>query len=397
MEINEAKKLIINNATPIKGEKEEIVIVNALGRICAETITSPFSVPNFPKSAMDGYAVKSSDVQTASKDNPISLKVVDELLAGDYKQISYEQGTAVRVMTGALVPEGYDAVIKQEDTDYGEDIVSVYTSTEPYVNYCKVGEDIAVNETVISPGTLITRSHIGVLASLGIEKIKVEPQPVVGIICTGSELVSLQEEPKPGQIYSNISYMLQANLNKYDIKTKVAICSDDADLIARTITEMSESCHIVITTGGVSVGKKDLIPDVLDSIDATQLFYRANIKPGTPTMGSVLRGTIILSLSGNPYAALCNFDYYFWDLLAHITGNSSFKSLWAKASLADDYPKKEKTKRFLRARLDNDQVFLSKVNKSSVISNMYDCNCYVLINENRTYSAGDEVDILIIK
>lgn len=397
MEIFEAKQLLINNAAPIKGAEEEIVISKSIGRICAEDITSPFSVPSFPKSAMDGYAVNSSDVKLASKDNAVKLKVVDELLAGDYKQISYEPGTAVRVMTGALVPDSYDAVIKQEDTDYGEDTVTIYRAAMPFENYCKVGEDIDENATVISANTVITRSHIGVLASLGIKTIKVKSKPVIGIICTGSELASIDNKLKPGQIYGSISYMLEACLDKYDIEARTVICSDDSDSIISAIKEMLECCDMIITTGGVSVGKKDLIPGVIEELGATKLFYRANIKPGTPTMGSVIDGKVILSLSGNPYAALCNFDYYFWDLLAHISGNKTFANTWDKAILADDYSKVEKTKRLLRAKLENGKVYLSSNNASSVISNLYDCNCYALIDADKTYMANDTVEVLMIK
>jgi len=397
MEIQEAKQILIDNAFIIGRENEEISIAESIGRVIAEDIKSPFAVPSFPKSAMDGYAVKAKEVEGASKNSAVRLKVVGEMLAGDYKETEWISGTAVRIMTGAYVPKGYDAVVKQEDTDYGEDTVLVMNSVAPFTNYCKVGEDIEEGEIVITGGTILTRAHVGMLASLGIAEVKVKPQPVIGIICTGSELLSVNDSPVKGKIYNSISYMLAASLKKAGLICKTVICKDDADIIQRNITEMLGSCDAIITTGGVSVGKKDLLPEVIESIGAKVLFKRVNIKPGTPTTASVKDGKVILSLSGNPYAALCNFDYYFWDLLAHITENDTWASKIDVGILADDYGKIEKTKRFLRARFENGVVHLEKKNASSVISNLNQCNCYVIIDANKEYKKNHEVNILMMK
>lgn len=397
MEINEAKEKLLNSLSKIDFDEEEVALTDAIGRASAEDIESKVNVPSFPKSAMDGYAVCSEDIAGASEQKPIELKVISKLFAGETDKVDFEHFSAVRVMTGSIIPDGYDAVVMQEDSDYGEQCVLIKKEVKPYTNYCKVGEDIKNGETVINKGAVINRTNIGTLASIGISKVKVYSKPKVGIISTGTELCFLSDELNEGQIYSSISYMLKSQLESYGIDSEICICSDNQNDIKDRVLEYLDKNDVVITTGGVSVGEKDLIPDVLNEIDADTVFSRVNIKPGTPTMASVKDGKLILSLSGNPFAALANFDYYFWDVLAKVTGNNNYKSKIIKTTLANDYEKLEKTKRLLRAKLDNGKAYLEKVNSSSVISNMSECNCYVLIDENKTYNAGDEVEVLMMK
>ena len=397
MEINEAKEKLLNSISKLELDEEEVSITDAIGKISAEDVVAKVNVPSFPKSAMDGYAVCSRDTQGASKDNPVKLTVIEKLFAGETSKAVFENNSAVRVMTGSLIPEGYDAVVMQEDTDYGEQDVLIKKEIKSFTNYCKVGEDIKIGETFIRKNDVINRTNLGTLASLGISKVKVYSNPKVGIISTGTELALLDEELKEGKIYSSISYMLKAQLESYGIEAKICVCPDEKNEIKEKLLTFLNEYDLIITTGGVSVGEKDLMPDVLKDIDAGIVFSRVNIKPGTPTMGSVKDGKIILSLSGNPFAALANFDYYFWDVLAKVTGNNNYKSNIVKAALANDYEKLEKTKRLLRAKLDNGKAYLEKVNSSSVISNMSDCNCYVFIDENKAYKAGDEVKVLMMK
>ena len=320
MEINEAKEKLLNSLSKIDFDEEEVALTDAIGRVSAEDIESKVNVPSFPKSAMDGYA-------------------------------------AVRVMTGSIVPDGYDTVVMQEDSDYGEQCVLIKKEVKPYTNYCKVGEDIKEGVAVINKGAVIKRTNIGTLASIGISKVKVYSKPKVGIISTGTELALLNSELEDGQIYSSISYMLKSQLKSLGIDAEICVCADNQDEIKDKVLEYLDRCDFVITTGGVSVGEKDLMPDVLKEIGADTVFSRVNIKPGTPTMASVKDGKMILSLSGNPFAALANFDYYFWDALAKVTGNNNYKSKIIKATLANDYKKLEKTKRLLRAKLDNGKAF----------------------------------------
>lgn len=367
----------------------------AAGKILAEDVIAAFSVPHFPKSAMDGYAVYHGDVEGASKETPVKLQVICEICAGDDTDIEYKPGTAVRVMTGGYVPAGYTAVVKQEDTDYGEEEVLIYSKVKEYQNYCKVGEDIQEGTGVAEKGTFLTPVHIGLLASLGIRQIEIIEPVKVAIISTGSELLKIGEEPAPGKIYNSISHMLSASVRKAGFTVVSSeICRDDENVLSEAIQKAAMSADVVITTGGVSVGKKDLLPEVLPKSGAKVLFHGANIQPGTPTMGSVLNGTAILSLSGNPYAAMANFELYFWKIACRLVGCNAWLPKIEKVTLECEYKKVNRLRRLVRAYAENGKVRIpTEVHSSSVISTLTQCNCFIDIEAGRSLQPGDIVTV----
>lgn len=203
----------------------------------------------------------------------------------------------------------------------------------------------------------------------------------------------------PGKIYNSIAYMLRASMERQGIQVPFTeICGDDKELLKEKLQQCLKTADIVITTGGVSVGKKDLLPEVLEELGAKKTFSHANIQPGTPTIGSVLDGKAILSLSGNPYAAYANFEYYFWELAAYLTQDASLKVRRTHAVLSDPYPKVNKLRRFVRAYAEEGRVTLpTAVHASSVLSNMRDCNCFIDIEPGRELHPGDEVKIQYFK
>lgn len=399
MELEEAREALVRELKQIL-ECETVMLPDAVGRILADDLRAPFSVPSFPKAAMDGYAVRSSDVSDATIDDPVMLKVIGESLAGTRMERYTEADTfpsAVRIMTGARVPDGYDTVIRQEDTDYGEDTVSIRKGEKPYANYCKVGEDISKGQTVLKAGRRIGRTESGVLASLGIDRVTVIRPLRVSVIATGSELKDVGSKLGDCEIYNSIAYMIEAALCDPQFEVTREICPDDEQELKTRILKAVEESDIVITTGGVSVGKKDLIPDVLDDIGAKKIFARVNVQPGTPTIGSILDGVAILSLSGNPYAAIANYDYYFGTITAALTGCDAYKQIKETAVLISEYPKVNKHRRLLRAFVCNGEVSLPvKSHASSVLSNMLDCNCYIDLPAGTSVSPGDKVNILRI-
>ena len=448
-EVEEAREALLKRINrPL--EIVRVHLLNADGRILAEDIRAPFSVPSFPKSAMDGYAVWSEDVQSATKDNPVRLRVVGECLAGETAchseraerveeafrederpaatachserterveesfrederpaaaachseraervEESFPAGTALRIMTGAQVPEGYDAVVRQEDTDCGEDVVTIYKGVSQWTNYCKVGEDILKGNVVLQKGSRIGRIEAGVLASLGIDVVPVYRALSVSIISTGTELREVGQPLQAGAIYNSIAYTLSASVREAGFIANCRIVPDDALKIRRALEEALTVSDVVITTGGVSVGKKDLLPEVLEQIGAERIFQRVNIQPGTPTIGSVKNGIPILSLSGNPYAALVNFDLYFWPVAAKITGCDTFQPEERLMISGSEYPKKNKQRRFLRAREEGGKVYLPvKSHASSVLSNLLDCNCYIDLPADTEIRPGDPVRVV---
>ncbi len=397
-ELEECLEALLAEIKPID-QTEYITLEDACDRVLSEDIFADMMIPPYPKSAMDGYAVRAEDTAGADREHPIRLQVAGELFAGDHVQIPCRSGYAVRVMTGSYVPEGYDAVIRQEDTDYGEEQVQIYRSITAGTNYCCVGEDIRKGEQIFAQGTHLTALHIGLLASLGIHKVPVYERIKCSILSTGSELMAPGTPLLPGKIYNSIAYMLRASMEKWGIVVPcMEICGDEKELLKEQLQRALQLADIVITTGGVSVGKKDLLPDVLEELGAEKIFSHANIQPGTPTIGSVLDGKVILSLSGNPYAAYANFEYYFWELAAYFTQDASLKVRRERAVLSDPYPKINRLRRFVRAYAEDGRVTLpTAVHASSVLSNMRDCNCFIDIEPGRELHPGDEVKIQYFK
>lgn len=369
------------------------------GLILAGDVTAAMMVPPFPKSAMDGYAVRAVDVAGATKETPITLQVTGELLAGDYQEIPYVKNTAVRVMTGAYVPNGFDAVIRQEDTDYGEQNVEIRTSIKPYINYCAVGEDIKKGDVVMKEGTKLSPVHIGLLASLGEERVCVYEPAKVAIISTGTELTEVGKPLLPGKIYNSIAYMLEAAVKREHLQIIGPFtCMDEEELLTRQIKEALSMSDFVITTGAVSVGKKDIIPAVLQNMGAQIIFRGANIQPGTPTMAAMLSEKVILCLSGNPYAALANFEIYFWQAMAKFMHSTSFESKTAQAVLASEYAKVNKHRRLIRGYASDGKVEIpSAVHASSVIHNLTLCNCFIDLEAGRQVKKGEVVQIRYFK
>lgn len=398
MEIEECLGYLLGAVNTIE-EVEKVHITRCHGRILGEDAVAKMMVPPFPKSAMDGYAVRALDVEGASKTGPVRLKVAGELLAGDYKQISYERGTAVRVMTGSYIPEGYDAVIRQEDTDYGETEVNIYESVPPFANYCRVGEDIREGDTVIKKNTRLSSVHVGLLASLGIEWVNVRRAAQTAIISTGTEVAKVGEALLPGKIYNSTAYMLAADIQREGLLVgSMETCADEEELLLAEIKSALEHADFVITTGAVSVGKKDIIPKVLENAGAKILFRGADIQPGTPTLASLLDGKVILSLSGNPYAAIANFELYFWSAMAKMMQSGSFEVKTATAVLSGEYTKVNKMRRLIRAYAQDGKVRIpSPVHASSVIHNLTECNCFIDLGAGMRIAPGDEVTIRYFK
>ncbi len=392
MELEEARDLLLSAVKPA-GKGESVALSQALGRRAFEDVTAPQTVPSFPRSAMDGYALRAGDLKGAAKDEPVYLKVLFEQDAGDAVNTPVPEGCAVRVMTGAMIPDDCDTVIKQEDTDYGEEWVGIYKAEPLGMNVCPVGESFKEGFLLVERGRVITRSDIGLLAMAGIDRILVYPKVRVALLSTGSELTAPGEKPGPGKIYASIGPMLYASVSALggDV-TEYALCPDDEDRLALAIQSALAASDLLVTTGGVSVGKKDLVGKVLEGLKAKRLFWHVNVQPGTPTLAAVVSGKPVLSLSGNPYAALANFDWYVPPLLAHMTGDPDPCPLLSEGSLVSPWIRAGSHRRLVRAKVCEGKVcFPEGGNKSSVITNLSDCNAYAIIPEGQRLEAGDQV------
>lgn len=398
IELEEAVDLLVNSVK-IEMKTEKLDILSAFGRICGEDVTAPFPVPHFPKSGMDGYAVRSQDTKGASRETPVHFQVVGEICAGDYLDLQAKPGTAVRVMTGAMVPEGYDCVIRQEDTDYGQKQAEVYVEGRPWQNYCQIGEDIQAGTPIIPRQARLGPGHIGVLASMGIREITVLQKARVGIISTGNELVPLTGPLGKVGVYPSSAYAIAAMLKAQGVQVAfMEICPDDPQAFSRMLDERIGQTDIIITTGALSVGKKDFLPEALEKMGAERLFHGVNMRPGTPVMANRYKEKLILSLSGYPFAAMVNFQLFFWPVLARLMGDDSLSWKKTRRVVTEGSAGASRRRRFVQAFTDEAGVHIFDRNHhSSVLSEMLRSNCIIDQKKGSIISEGDMVDILYWK
>lgn len=374
---------------------ETIFILNAKGRVCAKDIFAKINIPPFPRAGMDGYALNADDTKGASKENPISLKVVGAAYAGDSKiDIEDISKVAYKIMTGAPIPSCFDAVIKQELTNRGSKEVEVYQEIKKGKNYSKIGEDVSLNQKLVSKHQLINSRAIGILAAQGIETIDVLAPMKVGILSTGSELISLGNELSFGKIYDSnlytIASFIESSVNEIVFKNS---CADDIEIISDIVKEKISQVDVLITTGGVSVGEKDYLSKVIDNVGGEELFHFVNMKPGTPMMASLYNDKIILSLSGNPFASVVNLHLFYWSTLSHFMSCNELNLSKREVQLNDDL---EYTgiRKFIRAYENNGVVSLiSDNNYASVFHNTLNTNCVIDQAAKTSLKYGDIVTV----
>ena len=381
-------------------ERSEMVSLEAAnGCILAEDIYAGFSQPPFNRSPLDGYAFKANSSKGATKENPITLKVVGEVCAGDYFYGEVREGEAVRIMTGAPIPNSCDAVLRQEDTDYGEEIVAIYKELKPYSNYCFAGEDIKEGQLVLKKGEKLSAIKLGVLASLGLARVKVKQKPKVALLCTGDELILPGEPLKPGKIYNSNGIMIWQRGAELGIDIQYfRPCKDTPEEVAKVISENIEQVDLWITTGGVSVGKKDIMHDVIKLLEAKKIFWRVKIQPGTPVLAFTYKERLIISLSGNPFAALTNFELLVRPVVAKMQEDESIMPQRREAQLCDDFEKKSPKRRFIRAKYKEGKVYIGHQNHSSgSLYTMSLCNCFIEIPAGTpSLEAGSKVQIVLL-
>lgn len=356
----------------------------AYGRILTEDIISPIDQPPFDRSPLDGYALIAADTVSASREAPVRLKVVDTVCAGGCPKGPISLGQAVRIMTGGMMPVGADCVIRQEATDQGLDVVEIYESLRPHSNYINAGEDFQAGDVLLSAGTRLDAAALAVLSSAGIsgqaEQVRVNAMPKVAVICTGDELVYPSVHPLPqGKIYdSNFTFLTQR-------LRELGICAesgnehfvDDPQLVAESIRKAFLWADAVITTGGVSVGIKDIMHEVLPLLGAEQIFTRTKMKPGTPAIFSVMQGKPILSLSGNPFAAAATFELFGRPMLAKLANDPRLDVTHATAMLRGGFSKPSPGRRYIRGIYADGIVTLPSGHSSGQMRSMVGCNCLV--------------------
>ena len=391
--LEQALELLSRHAQPLP--PVSLLLSDALGRLLQEDVHAAITQPPFPRSPLDGYALRAEDIRSASDQTPVFLRVIGRSFAGVPADVAVGSGEAVRIMTGAPIPEGADCVIRQEDTDYGEETVRIAAPLRPYDNYCFAGEDYRQGELLVSSGSRITAGVSALLAGAGVQQVQVRPLPRVAIISTGSELQQPGQPLACGKIYDANSTYLHARLRELSVEhITLYQAGDNTEALRQTFSAALESHDLVISTGGVSVGQADLVPPVLDALGAEKHFHGVDIKPGMPAAFFTVHGKSVLALSGNPFACVVTFELLGRPLLSALSGDRGLLPPVESAALKDAHEKGRPVRRFCSGHLENGTVSIPPLQQNGQTRMLAGSNCLVELPAGSTpLAAGTSLRI----
>jgi molybdopterin molybdotransferase len=363
---------------------------HAFGRRLAQPIHAAQDVPHFRRSGVDGYAVRSADIASASAVKPVALKVVEHIPSGTMPVRVIEAGTTARIMTGAPVPDGADAVVMLEMTDALEpkdaaQQVLIKKGLPPGQNITGIAGEISEGELLLAPGTRIGAGEAAILATFGFGAVLVYRKPSIAIFSTGSELLNVEEMLQPGRIRNSNSYMLAAQVEASGgIPIIMPALSDDAEEVQEALLHAFETVDMVITSGGVSVGDHDVLVDVFSRWEGTLLFNKVAMRPGSPTSVAVWQDKLLFALSGNPGASFVGYELFVRPAIERMQGNSEAENKACTAYLDVEYDKGSAYPRYVRGttRIDDKGrlwVRPAGTDKSSIMVSIKDADCLIML------------------
>ena len=388
--VSEARKLLAD--FKIKIEEEEINIEKSLGKTLSRSVLAPLPHPFFDQTAVDGYAFRFSDWQEGK-----SLKVVAETPAGDKPYKGLKEGEAVRIFTGAPTPLESDTVVMQEYTIKNEDGVLINSHKfNKGSNIRLKGEQLAMGDEVLAKGHLINENSIGLLASLGLEKVFVNKDINVGIVVTGDEFAA-GNKPEPGQIFESNGIMLRSALEKHTCQTQVLFSKDNEEILRTTVSKALETNDLLCITGGVSVGDYDFTPKILEELGFETIFHKLTQKPGKPLLFARKGEKLAFGLPGNPRSVMICFYQYILPLIqrSQVLRSDINKTL---IGLAHDFTKKDDGKtHFLAGRLERSKVHILGGQSSHMLKTLAEANVLVEFGpEKSSWKEFEKVSCLYI-
>lgn len=395
--VQEALDIIINEVKPL--EKETVDIFTSLWRVVADNVVAGNPNPPWDNSAMDGYAVRSADLKGASESSPVTLKVAYDLPAGSVPEGPVEEGSAVRIMTGAPVPEGADSVVMVEKTEGKDGDVLVKAETAPGENVRKKGEDFDQGDVVIRAGTVVRPPEISMLATIGSLSVSVFRRPKVGVISTGDELVDVGTPTPPGKIADSNGYTLSALVAETGSEAlQYGIAQDNKESLEKRLSAAATQSDCIITSGGVSVGDYDLVKDVLSGMGSTMRFWKVAMKPGKPLAFGMIEGKPLFGLPGNPISSMVTFEQFVRPVLLKLAGRKAIFRNTFKATLTEGFKTRPGRMTFFRAVLRSSDEGLTVEpltgQGSGTVSTMVRANCFIIVPaEASGFSEGDTVRV----
>jgi len=398
--IEEARTRVLTEAAALPSET--IALSEALGSVLAEDIIASHNVPPFNNSGMDGYAVRASDTVEATPDSPVRLPISDTLPAGHVAAHGLQPGEAIRIMTGAPLPDGADTVVQSELTSEDDGYLVLVEPVKRGKNIRRAGEDVATGDRVLSAGMPLGPAEIGVLASLGHAHLLVHRRPRVAIISTGSELVEVDQPLGPGQIRNSNSYSLRAQCLQLGIAAAAfGIVPDDYEA-TRTAIEAGLDYDVLLTSGGVSVGRFDFVKDVQDELGVERRLWGVAMKPGKPLAFGVRGGTLVFGLPGNPVSAMVSFELFVRPALLRLMGYRKTTRPQYQAIIEEDVANPDGRTYVVRVRAWREDgtwhVSSTGAQGSGILRSMVGANGLAFIPGGpRGVRAGDEVEFLLLR
>jgi molybdenum cofactor synthesis domain-containing protein len=405
MTFDEAKKAIDIQFKPVFLGDEEAVLLEANNRVLSEDVVSSLDIPPFNRSTVDGYAVKAQDTFGADENKPTALRIVGSVAVGEAPNVALGKGEAIEIVTGAVIPQGADAVAMVEDTECEDAELLIYSAITVGENVMKKGSDIQKGAVVLRKGQILGSSEIGILAALGLTKIKVLKIPIIAVLSTGGEVTELGRPLPPGKIY---------DINAYSISTAIieaggkpvyfGVVPDDKTALAKSMKMAVASADMVITSGGVSVGPKDYTPQIVDSLGKPGIVvYGIAVKPGKPTTVGFVGEKPIFSLPGHPTSALLIFYLLARPLILRLAGRpeTTMKMIKAFAGARMFSAKGRRTYVMVKLEFDKDCRLIAEpveTGASGAISTLAKADGFVEIAENEQFvDVNQEVSITLFR
>ena len=384
-EIDEIEGLILKKIPSLKGKKEKCKLEESLGRILYEDIVADVNVPEFNRSTVDGYAIKSKESLGASQGIPAFFTIKGEVLMGEDTSKKLEMGEAIYVPTGAMIPEGADSMIMIEYCEILEDTLLVHKPVSSFENIMLMGEDVKEGDVILKKGSTITPENIGALASLGIYELPVFKKFKFSIISTGDEIIGEDEEYKMGKIRDVNSYTLSLAIQKFGIVVEKKIVKDNFDTILEEVKKSTEKSDIVLISGGSSAGNYDYTSKVISLLDGGEVFVHGiSIKPGKPTIIGKSNDKLIFGLPGHPISSMVVFnivvkklieslyfcedkDDYYYGILSHNLHSTPGRT----------------TYQMINKTIENNEIVVNPIfGKSGMTTLMTKSNGYIILENN---------------
>ncbi|MGH2778976.1 MAG: molybdopterin molybdotransferase MoeA [Actinomycetota bacterium] len=349
LSVEEARARVLDAVRPV--DTEEVLVGRALGLVSAKEVLASHPLPRFANSAMDGYAVVAKDVADASEETPVELRVIGEVRAGDPGEIHVDPGGAARIMTGAPLPDGADAIVMVEVTEERDGAVFIKGSAAKGQHVRPAGDDLAAGAVLVPEGIELGPGELALLASMGMSPISVRKGPRVALLVTGDELVDPEEDPGPGQIRDSNAIALTALLQMAGADVVLSERVPDArEAVVDAFERAAAEADVIVSSGGVAVGKYDFVKDVVEELGGIQL-WRVAMQPGKPVVLGSVRDAVFLGLPGNPVSVHVGFEQFVRPAIRKMRGCRSLLRPTLEATLTETITKRPGRLHFVRVRL----------------------------------------------